>query len=398
MSYKKILILGAGKFHLPIIQQLVDAGFFVLACDRDSLAPGAEFANVFRPIDISDADSVLAWARSEKIDGILPISEFGTRTAAKVANELGLPGISLDFVDCVNDKGLMRDSWKRSNLSQPDYSVVGDFETLAAAAALIGYPVVVKPTDSGGSGRGVSLAHSPDELQWSFDLAAPFVKNGRYIVEEFLDGVELTVETFTQPGGNTYILTMSDKVKAPLRTRVASSLNFPANISDEMADKVEKLVINAISSLGISLGMAHTELIVTKDGPFLVETGARGGGGHIFHTIIEAVSSFRAPLFAAMATCGMLIDMPKLKKRGAVYRFFTPPEGILSAVVNLAEARLIPGVLDIGLNKKVGDRINQLDNSLERVGYVVTSGETREDAIRLADRVNELVRFVVRCE
>jgi biotin carboxylase len=340
----------------------------------------------------------LAWARSEKIDGILPISEFGTRTAAKVANELGLPGISLDFVDCVNDKGLMRDSWKRSNLSQPDYSVVGDFETLAAAAALIGYPVVVKPTDSGGSGRGVSLAHSPDELQWSFDLAAPFVKNGRYIVEEFLDGVELTVETFTQPGGNTYILTMSDKVKAPLRTRVASSLNFPANISDEMADKVEKLVINAISSLGISLGMAHTELIVTKDGPFLVETGARGGGGHIFHTIIEAVSSFRAPLFAAMATCGMLIDMPKLKKRGAVYRFFTPPEGILSAVVNLAEARLIPGVLDIGLNKKVGDRINQLDNSLERVGYVVTSGETREDAIRLADRVNELVRFVVRCE
>jgi hypothetical protein len=70
----------------------------------------------------------------------------------------------------------------------------------------------------------------------------------------------------------------------------------------------------------------------------------------------------------------------------------------LSAVVNLAEARLIPGVLDIGLNKKVGDRINQLDNSLERVGYVVTSGETREDAIRLADRVNELVRFVVRCE
>jgi biotin carboxylase len=392
---KSILVLGGGIYHVRLLDQLVSAGFRVLVCDRDPIAPGARRAHVFRPIDFSNSDEVLAFARDEKIDGIMPISDFGTRTASKVAKALGLPGLEPAKVDAVNDKGLMRDAWAVAGLAQPSYRVATEFEGLDAAARRIGYPCIVKPADSGGSGRGVSTVRAPAELAWAFDLARPFARNGRFIVETFVEGLEITVETITLPERGTVVLAMSDKVKPPLRTRVATSLNYPACLPPDLWAAAERLTVAAVEALGITVGMAHTEAIVTDRGPILLETGARGGGGHVFHTLIEATSGIAAPVVAARLLCGLPVELPPPRRDGAVYRFFNPPSGILRAVDGLENAANMPGVLDIGMIKKPGDRVGDLVNSLERTGYVVTKGATREEAIARADAVCRTVRFTV---
>lgn len=391
---KRIVVLGGGHYSKPVFRKLTDAGFTTVCVDRDPHAHCALLADAFYPVDITDCEGICAVARSTRADGIMAINDFGTRTASYVAEELGLVGLPIATVDAANDKGRMRDVWSRHRLPQPKYRVFGAVEELAEVAEQIGFPCVVKPTESGGGGRGVSVLRSPDDITWAYRFAQPYVRNGRFIVEEYVEGIEMTIESFSNDGDVT-ILAMSDKVKPNLRTRVATSLNYPAAFPEETLKQVRDLVTAAVQAIGVQTGMAHTEVIVASNGPKLVELGARGGGGHIFHTIIEAVSGFNAPVHTARILTGMPVSMPELTSNGAVYRFFTPPRGVLRGVRNLEVAARLEGVLDLGLTKNIGDLVGDFENSLQRTGFLVTRGQSREAAIAVADRAESLVEFIV---
>jgi biotin carboxylase len=160
----------------------------------------------------------------------MPINDFGTRTAAFVSRKMGLIGISEKCSECANDKGLMREVWKKKKLIIPNFEVISNISQIEEFTLQYGFPVVLKPTDCGGSGRGISVISNKKEIKWAYQFAYPFVKNGRFIIEEFIDGVEMTVETISI-NEKVYILTTSDKIKANLKTRVATSLNFPSFFS-----------------------------------------------------------------------------------------------------------------------------------------------------------------------
>ncbi len=391
---KKILVLGAGYYYRQIINQLVEVGFYVLAIDRDPDAPGAKYTHEFEAIDIIDKVSALKFAREKKIDGIMALNDFGTRTASFVSQEMGLVGLPYNVVEAANDKGLMRDNWRNACLAIPRYEVFSSLHEFRNAVDEIGFPCVLKPTDCGGSGRGVSVLRSIEDVEWAFSFARPFVKNARFILEEFLDGTELTIESISV-NGNVHILATSDKVKPDIRTRVATSLNYPADFSEDTLNKVEALVAESVLSIGIENGMAHTEVILTCDGPKLVEIGARGGGGHVFHTCIESTSGIRAPVEFAKLLTDERVLIKKINKNGCVYRFFNPPKGILKEVKNLEKIKDLEGLLDIGIVKKPGDKIGFLANSHDRAGFVVTEGKTRNDAVSLADYVENTIQFIV---
>ena len=394
---KRILVLGAGAYQRRVFDALAAAGFYVLAVDRNDEAGKAVRVDEFCPLDLSDGPAVLAWCRERRVDGVMALNELGVRTAAFVAEALNLPGPTTETARLATDKGFMRDRWAACNIPQPRYRVIATRLELDDAVAELGLPCVLKPTESGG-GRGVSVLRQADDLEWAYAFAEPFVKNGRFIVEQFLDGTELTVETLSIHGETT-VLAMSDKFKPELRTRVATSLNYPAALSHEIGEQVRQVVRRAVQALGIHLGMAHTEVIVTPDGPRLVETGARGGGGHIFHTLIQAVSGINAPVVTAQVLTGDDVVLPPLQQRGGVYRFLTAPNaGVLRAVRNLEQALSLDGVLDVGVTKKLGDRVGQLNNSLDRPGFVVTSGRDRAEAMAVADTVESMVRFEVSAE
>lgn len=181
-----------------------------------------------------------------------------------------------------------------------------------------------------------------------------------------------------------------------IRTHVASSPNYPAAVYTSILEAIELVTTAVIRAIRIRNGMAHSELIITAKGPMMVELGARGGGGHIFHTIIEAVTGLRAPVATAqILTGGDRINLDRLSQAGAVYRFFTTPQGTLKEVRQMEVARRIPGVLDIGLLKQIGDVVGQNNNSMDRSGYIVTGGRTREEAMAIADLVEKTVDFVV---
>jgi len=390
-----ILHLGAGALMLHPIQQIQAMGHQVYAVDRNPQAPGFALANGAAPIDIVDADSVTAYAREIGANAIMAVNDAGVLAAAHASQRLGLRGLAPEVAIKALDKGLMREAWQAANCAQPRFIVVEKVDDIPAAAAKIGYPLIVKPAMNWGS-RGISLVQSPDELQWSIEFAAQHQRSGRFIVEAFIDGIEMNNEMLVQDG-EVVILTQSDKMlhEHP-RYRVDMQINYPAKISEQRLAQVDALLIAAVHALGLDNCAAHAEVMVNESGVYLIEMAARPGGGHIFGQIVEAASGVNMPQALVSILLGEPADIRPKYQRGAVYRFFMPQgSGIFQKVEGIEAAQQLEGVLDFGFHMEPGTEIKPVDSGAARPGYCVTTGATREEAIAIADRAVSLVRYVL---
>lgn len=391
---KKIAVLGAGIYNVHVYEKLRKGGFYTIAIDGNPNAPARNFADEYINLNFVDKYRLLEFLRECNIDGVMPLNDWGTISAAFVTTELGLPGISEDSAFACCDKGMMRTRWDCAKLPNPKFFIFKTIDELKRRIDEIGYPCIIKPTYSGGGGRGISVLKSEKDIKWGYEFAFPYVKNDRFICESFVDGMELTIESISILG-KVYILAISDKIKPNLRTRVATSLNYPANLTVVQRSIVENVVKKAIISLGIHTGMAHTEVIIHDDKVTLVECGARGGGSHIFPLIIEAVSGINAPVVCGQLLTGDVPVIEKPKRNGVTYRFFNPRKGILREVRGIEEVRSWENVIDVGMLKKPGEEVGDLKNSFERAGHLIVKGKRRKDACDLADQVEKYIEFIV---
>ncbi len=395
MCSYRVLVLGAGQFYIESIQKLKDHGFTVFSVDRNPDAPGFQFSDKYAVVDISDREGVLNYAETQKVDAIMPLNDFGTRAAFYACQKLGMIGNSYLSGICGNDKGMMRDVWAHEKLPQPRYRIFSRDTPVKDIARSLDFPMVVKPTDCGGGGRGISVAQNETELKEAINFACPYTWNNRLIAESFMQGIEVTVDSLIYKG-KTYVLAISDKIKPNSRFRVATSLNFPAFFPADVITRISNIVARASEALGVSNGATHAELIVSPDRQeiTLVEMGLRGGGGHLFSTIIEEVSGVCAPAELAKILCGATPNLQKTKKQGCVYRFFNPPgQGVLKKVEMDENLLQQPFVAKFGLTIKPGEKFYGLSDSLKRIGFVVTRGKDRDEAVKNADIIESSVKF-----
>jgi biotin carboxylase len=390
-----ILQLGAGELMKHSIRQIQAIGHRVYAVDKNPDAPAFSIADGFAPIDLVDVDSITSYAREIGADVILAVNEAGVLTAAYTSQRLGLPNLAPDVALKALDKGLMRLAWREANLSQPDFIIVDDAAKIADAAQKIGFPLIIKPTMNWGS-RGISRVDTPDDLAWSVEFAAKNQRSGNFIIEQCIDGTEMTIEGLVQDGFVS-ILAKSDKEHQPHpRFRVAMGLNYPAKFPEAILQQTDELIINAAKALGLDNCALHAEAMVLDGCVYLVEMGARPGGGHIFGQIVEAASGVCMPQALTQILLGENVDIRPKFQRGSVYRFFAPPPGIFQSAEGVAAARQLEGVLDFGFHMQPGTVVNAIEGDADRPGYCVTTAATREAAMALADKAVSMMRYTMR--
>jgi hypothetical protein len=139
---------------------------------------------------------------------------------------------------------------------------------------------VVKPLRSFGT-DGVSFCTdlaqvraACGKLLGSADFSGETI--GEVLVEELITGPEFVVDSVSLDGRH-FVVNMfryaKDVVDGAPVYRTMSSVEVGDH--PEIAEYVEQV----LTALGIEQGAAHSEVIVTADGPTLVETGARMHGG-----------------------------------------------------------------------------------------------------------------------
>lgn len=371
-------------------------GCRVVAIDRNPEAAGRAAADAFEAVDIADAKSAIEVARRHSIDAVIPLSDYGVQTAAEVAAALGLPGNPPEVARNATSKARMRRLWEQAGVPSARFRVVRDLDAaIAATRELDSWPLIFKPADSrGGGSRGISRVDGPSGVSAALTFAQSFYQNKDVVIEEFLEGIEHSLELVMKPGGQCTVLAISDKEKTPPPYRVDKSVIYPTAFEGRERERIGEVAIEAARALGMEIGAAHVELCTTATGPRLFELGARFGGGHTPHPIVSFLTGVNE---IEVVTRLLLGEEPgpiePVREAGAVYRFLTPPPGVLESVGGLDEVRRWEGVLDCGVWVGAGSRIQPVRTGGDRAGYVVAGASGRESALALADRAESAIDF-----
>jgi biotin carboxylase len=388
LAPERLLVLGAGPAQLGLLRAAHERGLFVVACDRDPAAVGFRFADRRALVSTEDEDGIERLARAERVSGIIaPGIDWPVAIAARVAIHLGLPHpLDPETAAGTVSKVRQRRRFSEAGVPQPRWQLVDVRDDGAALRP----PCVVKPPDRQGQ-RGLSLVGSDAELGPALARAAEASRTSAVLVEELVEGPEVTVNAFSVDGVFRP-LTVTDRLTAePPAFGVALAHAWP---SSDDANVAAKAAGAAVEALGIRNGPTYTQIRLGSDEPKVMEVAARLGGGHDAELCRTALGIDLNGLAIAAALGEQVeIPSPELAKGACVY-FLVPPEGELLAVEGLVDALGERGVVDAAVYRRPGWVFGPLRGGADRAGFVLAQGESRDDALTRAARAGERIRFV----
>ena len=386
---RRLLVLGAGPAQLGLLGAAREQGLFVIALDRDPTAPGFRYADRRAIISTEDEHGIERLASAEGVEGIIaPGIDWPVGIAARVAERLGLPHpIDAAVANRAVSKQKQREALAEANVPQPSWHIV------SAPEDRLPVPSVVKAPDRQGQ-KGLTLVRSQEELPAAIARALEESRSGVAIIEELVDGPEVTVNAFSLRG-EFHPLTVTDRLTAePPAFGVALAHVWPSEAGGRVAEVAEA----AVTALGIENGPSYTQLRIGPDGPQVIEVAARLGGGHDAELAKLALGVDLNGL-ALQAALGEPIWSAALQPTpevgGAVVRFLVPPEGVLEEVEGTDDALSVEGVQDVRIYREPGHAFGPFRRGADRAGAVLVVGDSREEALARADEAAGLIAFKV---
>jgi biotin carboxylase len=384
LTQKKILILGASFSYLGCIKAAKEMGCKVLVADRDPNALGLRYADIPLHAGITNIEKCIQLARQHRIDGVVAVNDFGVMTAARISEELNIPGLPPEVAKIATNKYLMRKVWDEQHIPSVPFARVMNYTEYREAIERLSFPLILKPCISFGGCRGVIHIDDNSEIDKAYAFATRFYDDQSLIVERFVSGLEHSVEAIVHEG-ECYVIAISDNVKSPLPYRVNDTILYPTVETNGRQKSIEQAVVDAIKAIGMEEGIAHVELSMTDQGPVLFELGARCGGGAPAPLVpyLCGVEEFKEAVRIALG------EQPRnlfpLYTKACVIKFFYPEPGIVKRITGVQLAESLPGVLCLGLFVSEGSRVRPLRTCADRAGMVIAGAESRKEALKRAE-------------
>lgn len=389
---KRLLIIGASILQLPAIVKAKEMGLYVAVADYNPNAVGIPYADEFFNVSTIDEAGVCASAREFRADGIMTLAtDMPMRSVAYSCATLGLTGIPYDTAVKATDKGEMIKAFEAAGVEHPWYYIFANDADSADLKSKITYPCITKPTDNAGS-RGVTLVNTPEELEAALSYSSQNGRSGNVIVEEYMTGREVSVEIIVWQGVP-HVLQVTDKLTTGAPHFVEMGHSQPSSLPDADLEKIRDLACRAVKSVGIDNGPAHVEIMLTQDGPKMVELGARMGGDCITSHLVPLSTGIDMVKATIDISLGLTPDIAPKFEKGSAIRFFDAPAGVITAIEGVAEAKNIPGVQEISFTKTVGDTVTAIGSSTDRVGFVIVQADTAAAAECCTQEILKMIRI-----
>lgn len=396
---KKMMILGASALQVPAIKKAKEMGYEVISVDYDPEAVGFELADVKLVVSTLDQEAVLRQAQILEPDVVITSTSDGpVRTAAYVNEQLGKqPDLAYEDSLCATIKSYMRNRLKENHVPIPQYFIVHNETEFLEAVQTIKGDIIVKPADNAGS-RGVVLVKKnplngsmePENVLEIYAYSRGNSRNGTIMVEEFMEGEEVSVESMTV-NGETTVITITDKMTTPPPYFVELGHVEPSRHPIELQEQIKEVAKQAVSAIRLQNGPAHTEIKLTKDGPKIVELAARLGGDFITSRLVPLSTGVDMVGSSVILATGGRVDLERKWNKGAAIRFIPGEKGVITNISIPKEMEKSAGVEEIVLYKKVGDLVDGTKSSNDRLGHIIATGRDAEEAFaRATDVLNKI--------
>jgi biotin carboxylase len=274
-SSRKIVIVGAGMFSIPLIQKAKEMGHYVIAIHHKENDLGSKYADKNFICDANDIQRLLKLCNEEKPDGIATISEYAALSVSYIAEKLGLPGYSYHAAKILSNKFLLRELQKDLNIPQPGFGLARNKEEAREIFNKLKKPVMVKPVNSCGS-RGVFKADNWQEIESRLEKSEQenFQESG-LIIEEFMEGIELGGGVIFRDSG-VFVFGITRKYVNEFFIPYLNIL--PSEIENREREKIISCLNSIASELKIGDTYLNVNMILTKEGPRILELGGRLSG------------------------------------------------------------------------------------------------------------------------
>lgn len=395
---KKIMILGASILQLPAIEKAKEMGLKIVVADMNPNAPGFSVKNVEKEIiSTIDVASIVKAAKRHRIDGIMTLAtDMPMRAVAAVCEEMNLAGINRNTALKATNKAEMREILKEYGVPIPMFfKILNKLEYKKVVQSFKG-PFIVKPVDSSGS-RGIFAVTDPTEkklVDKAYEYCCAYAKDEGMIVEEYMKGPEVSVETLSI-NGVCHIVQITDKITTGAPHYVEMGHSQPAQHRKETLYEIAQITKAANEAIGIKNGPSHTEIIVTNDGPKIVEVGARLGGDNITTHLVPLSTGVNMVEACIKIALGEKPDITPLFNGCSAIRYFKQSAGTIKSIEGTEKAKKINGVQQISVIHGVGEYVTDIVDSGSRMGFVIAQGNSEKSAIDICNEALQMIKIEI---
>jgi biotin carboxylase len=401
---KTILIISGGVEAADAAKRAKEMGLYVVVSDRDPEAPGFQFADSCIIADVYGADETASAAerynrKVRKIDGVICVAADAPMTVAAVNKRLGLAGITPESARLASDKLAMKERFLAAGVPIPWFSPVATPQALARIAIERGRNLVIKPVDSRGS-RGVQRVEQVQDLDKAFMLARQHSPTERVMVEQYLDGPQVSTESVVV-NGRCFTPGFSDRNYEYLEKYapffIENGGDLPSHLPDEAQQKVKDVVAQAAMALGITNGTIKGDIVVHNGEPYVIELAARLSGGFFCTREIPLNTGVDFVGCAIRVALGEPVSPEELEPHGftpVIQRYSFPNPGRVVEVSGADEAAKVPGITEVIITAKPGDIIPPAGDKRPSGAMVLATGKTRDAALAAANDALSHIRIV----
>ncbi len=318
---------------------------------------------------------------------VVPLLEYATPFAARLAERYGLPGAGSGAAQILRDKSLLRRVTRAAGVSNPASEAVDTPAQVLRFMAAHPGPVVLKPANRQAS-LGTKVLHSPEEVDvaWGECLAADegiLVPDRpipvRMLVEHHVRGPEYSVEMLVRDGVPLFT-NVTEKTLYPGPHPVELGHAVPADLPAAHAALLRQRTVDVLRAVGFDTGMVHCEWICRDGEPYLVECAGRFPGDGIPELIDRAYGIDLAHHYYTVMRGGQPAPLPGRARGAAAVRFLQVEAGEVTAVDGVDAALACAGVVHAVVSVRPGDTVRQLRCSWDRVGSVMAWAATVDEA------------------
>ena len=389
----KALVLCGGKPQIALIHELKRRNITAILADANDKAAAVQYADVFYKVSALDVVGIEKIALAEKVDFILSVcADQMLLVAAQLSEKLNLPCyIDYDTAKNVSSKEYMKRIFEENNIPTAKY-IVGSSISLSVIEGL-NFPLIVKPVDCYSS-RGLKKDLNYDELLSAFENAKKLSRTGTANVEEFVEGLELSVDIYVE-NGKVNILCIRSLDKIPNSEKfIICRGNYPAKISLATKGRVQDVAQKIVEAFGLVDTPMLIQMKINDEQIHILEFCARTGGG-IKYRLLPKVCGFDVVKAVLDLTLGEKphVDIKPLNTF-IVDEFLYCNPGILDHTEGFEEL-LKDGIIDhYEVYKSAGYQFDEINSSGDRVAYFSVVADTEAELRRKHQMAASVVKAV----
>lgn len=380
---KKLMIMGAGIYQVPLIKKAKEMGIYTIAVSIPGNYPGFAIADKVVYENTVDYEKVLEVAKREQIDGIVTAgTDVAVITIGKVCDELGLPGLSFEAAKISSNKILMKKCYEEYGVRTARFREVSFDEDMDERVKGLDFPLIFKAVDTSGS-RGIVRVNARDEFEAARDIVKASTRSDHFIIEEFIEGEEFGAQAFVYRGEVRFILPHGDYVFHG-DTGVPVGHFAPYQLDEAVVADAKLQLERAIAAMGLDNCAINADFILRDGKTYVLELGGRSGAT----CLAELVSIYYGYDYyekLILAALGEDVDFPQTQAvPNASMLLRSDRDGIIRSIENHNAPD--PDIYEIQFDYEVGDAVKKFHVGPHRIGHVITKGETLEKAV---EKLNE---------